>query len=159
MSVPIKLTKSFVVSIAALSVLFAISACGSSNRFSTRNSTTANSSTPPVSTSEPVPTSAPSSSGLGLKCTKNIAAAKQAILDKSTPVLNHYVGNVWLNSDLGIAILEAEYIVEDPSCERQANAMGLVEAISYGKKIKSVGENRLDRSMQSASDLLKNSSK
>lgn len=157
MSLSSKPAKSFAVGFMALTVL--LTACGSSNGYSTKNPVKAISSASlspsPMSNSENI-ASPPLNSRLVLKCSKNLAAAKQNILDKSTPVLNHYVGNVWLNSDLGIAILEAEYIVEDPSCEREATAMSLVEAISYGKKIKSVGENRLERSMQTSVDLLKN---
>lgn len=138
MSVSSLSAKPFVIGFVALTVL--LTACGSSNNpsdsSSSLNSNSNENSSVASSESSPSPS-------LELNCSYDLKAAKQEIVDRSTSVINNWLGNIWLNSELSLAIFNAEKMAESPDCARDAKVVGLPETIAYGKKVQAIGESRV----------------
>ena len=142
MSVSSKSAKPFVISFVSLTIL--LTACGSSNNPSDSNSS-ANSNT--IESSSGASSEPSASPSLELNCSYDLKAAKQEIVDRSASVIDNWLGNIWLNSELSLAIFNAEKMAESPDCERFAKAVGLPEAITYGKKVQAIGESRVQATL------------
>jgi hypothetical protein len=138
MSVSSKPGKSLAIGFVALLTVL-LTACGSSK--SPSNSSP--NFSPNSNRNESPSITPPPSPSLELTCSDDLKGAKQEIVDRSKAVINHWLGNIWLNSELSMAILTAERMAENPACEKDAKGVGLPETIAYGKKVQSIGEKRV----------------
>lgn len=148
---PLPVRNQLAVILGGIGVLVLTTSCGELT-----SSTSSKSSTQPVSSSSQTvePSISQTSNPFG-ECPHDIQGIRQRLVDNSKSVINHWAGNLYLNINLAEAIAIAENIAQDPRCTEVVEVAQLPQLISSSQKVLQMGQQRQERTMQTAVDLLK----
>ena len=86
-------------------------------------------------------------------CPYDIKGASEKLVAESQKVLNNFAGNVWLNTELSLAITQSERLAEDQRCTSLATTYQLPQLIDQGKQSLGVGQQRIDATLERAQKL------